>query len=240
MKIDVDFDAGGLFAYEGRQVVLYIKDHRGRPDVINDPEKGKRLHFMDCRTLEDMKARGRFERYVATNRRDGLFKIQWSEEYNSPLSEKEVALRPCKNCLKAMNYIGYANCGKQEQNRIFSRFDIEECLNEYSPLFTRMPIHTEDTQSSNDYALDWSRISQGYRSRRNWTCELCTVSLANNDYRKYLHTHHVNGQKGDNRPSNLQALCAVCHKQQDFHDHMHVSSKARRIILRARREQKLK
>lgn len=52
-----DLDPGsGLISYQGRQVLLYIRDHTGRYDAaIEDGEKGKRFHIAWCRTLDDMR-----------------------------------------------------------------------------------------------------------------------------------------------------------------------------------------
>jgi len=37
---------------------------------------------------------------------------------------------------------------------------------------------------------------------------------------KYLHVHHRNGQKNDNRDSNLAVMCVACHAEQPMRGHM--------------------
>src|SRR5690606_37102207 len=49
----------GLLSVEGRQVLLFIPDQHAAVDVVQAaPEKGKRFHVADCKTLQDMRARG--------------------------------------------------------------------------------------------------------------------------------------------------------------------------------------
>ncbi|EEF80509.1 hypothetical protein [Methylophaga thiooxydans] len=72
---DIVFD-DGLASYQGRQVLLYIKDHGNKIlDALDDGSKGKRFHVADCRTLDEMRRKGRSERYVVTNDLSGNFSI---------------------------------------------------------------------------------------------------------------------------------------------------------------------
>ena len=62
----------GVFAYQGRHVVLYIADHSFRiEDAIYDKNRRNKFHITDCKTLQEKKRNNTFERYVATN------KIRW-------------------------------------------------------------------------------------------------------------------------------------------------------------------
>jgi hypothetical protein len=44
------------------------------------------------------------------------------------------------------------------------------------------------------------------------------MKLGGPGLRKYLHTHHINGRKDDNRDDNLQALCIACHADLPAHE----------------------
>lgn len=103
-----DLDSGShLISLQGRQVLLYIRDHAGRFDAaLMNPRDGKRFHVAWCKTLEEMRQKNRFERYHATNRLDGLFTIEDPGNHGSEPRSADVALKVCMNCLSKLNYRG--------------------------------------------------------------------------------------------------------------------------------------
>jgi len=230
---DVSTD-GGLLSYEGRQVLLFIKDHgKGVAAALADGKKGRRFHVADCKTLGEMRSKNRFERYFVTNDLSGEFEITGFD----PLTNQKVIgtarLKVCKNCLEKLNYKGY-KAGKSEPlNKIWNDFSIDEFFRDYSSCFKYLPHHMKNDDAQ--YTEDWSIVSQKVREERGFHCEQCGVYLA--EYKNLLHVHHINGHKSDNRPSNLTTLCIDCHRKQEFHDHMFVSHKTMQLISRLRREQ---
>ncbi|KAF0128476.1 MAG: HNH endonuclease [Bacteroidetes bacterium] len=66
------------------------------------------------------------------------------------------------------------------------------------------------------YARDWQKISRSYREKKNYKCESCGIQIENKLDRRFLHTHHKNGDKTNNRESNLECLCILCHSQNDI------------------------
>jgi hypothetical protein len=80
---DIDITPDGLLNWNGEQILLYIKEVR----IFGYYEtKLPKFHFYQCRTLDDMKNKGRIERYVVTQRKSGTFLIDTI--MNGELSEK--------------------------------------------------------------------------------------------------------------------------------------------------------
>ena len=101
----------GLLSVDGRQVLLYIPDQYSPVDVVQaSPDKGKRFHVADCKTLADMRAKGRFERYLVTNNLTGIFQISGKNSRGMP-DELKSRLLVCKNCLEKLNYQNYCHEG---------------------------------------------------------------------------------------------------------------------------------
>jgi hypothetical protein len=77
---DVKALSDGTLAYKDRRVLLYIRDRRtsrGYDPFDNLPK----YHIANCRTLEEMREHGRFEKYVISTRTDGKFKMNFVYEF---------------------------------------------------------------------------------------------------------------------------------------------------------------
>ena len=62
-----------LLSYKGRQVLLYIPDQGNRIDnVLLNSQNGTKFHVADCKTLQEMKSKKRFDRYIVTNNLSGI------------------------------------------------------------------------------------------------------------------------------------------------------------------------
>ena len=222
----------GLLSVQGRQVLLFIPDHGSRVlEALTDGSAGKKFHIAHCRTLDDMKRRNRFERYTVTNNQSGAFEIYGYDLYKKAHSG-ETRLNVCKNCLKHLNY---KNAQTANLDSIVNSFDIPEFFSKYSSLFKQLPKNTGHAHQG--YTQDWKDLSIKTRQTANYTCQTCRVNLSG--HKHLLHVHHRNGVKSDNSPDNLVSLCADCHQQEDFHDHMVIPYGDRQLINRLRREQQL-
>lgn len=60
------------------------------------------------------------------------------------------------------------------------------------------------------YPDNWFEIANSLKTRRNWKCELCSFQSVDSSL---IQVHHIDRDKSDNQPSNLQVLCAICHGQ---------------------------
>ena len=230
---DIEFDTG-LASYQGRQVLLYIKDHGSRVlTALEDGSRGNKFHIADCVTLDDMRKRGRFERYVVTNNLTESFPVSGIVWETNQIVEGETQLKVCKNCLNHLNYKGYKT---KPKGPIFHAFSLADFFDTYSSFFKFMPSGVANSQIPH-YTKDWDEVSKGIRQKFNYQCQQCGVDLSRN--KRLLHVHHINGVKSDNRDSNLTPLCCDCHRKQPNHQHMFIKHEETKLIARLRNEQGL-
>ena len=241
--IEVDFDQiqiiqKGLFSYKGHHVVIYIKDTGHSKELLdNTPEESMKYHLVDCKTINDMKEKNRYQRYVATNRKDGLFNVDTREKDGNQLNTNAY-LRVCKNCLKQIEWANYHFATSEDaKNKIRDNFNLDKFFENFQTVFSEIPKENEYGKVTSGYASNHENISVQFKDSKKWVCETCNVNLSNN--RHLLDLHHENCVKNDNTPSNLKALCKICHKKEPNHNHYYVKPKDRSQILNLRKNIKL-
>ena len=228
---EVDQIGPGILSYRGRQILLYIQDHRSSINrTLQDGSTGNKFHVADCSVLQGMRKQGRFERYVVTNRLDGKFYITGQSSYWNGPNEGEAELRVCQVCLKHLNYKGVRQTGLAWKES--SHFSITEFFERYGSFFPFKPKRNAGSSDLDRYAPNWSEISERERAKVGYVCQDCHVDL--NQLRRLLHVHHIDGNKGNNDPINLRVLCAACHKNQPLHGALNVTHADMQAITRAR------
>ncbi|WP_180168582.1 HNH endonuclease [Acinetobacter sp. YH01003] len=220
---EIEVKQNGLLYYKGVLISLNIKDVNQTTGEENLPK----LHISFCKALHNMKAAGRFKRYITSCKTTSFRKIRFvSESYVNSLKIVDCKLDVCKYCLEKIQWKQYTKTMSHEEKQfIVENFDLKEFYQTFEPQFYTdfkgILYKEEDRSPVNIYQKDWGYISYRYRKSKNWHCELCKKSFEKN--KAYLHVHHINGIKSDNNLANLRALCYVCHSKQPHHEHMQIS-----------------
>jgi len=210
-----NFTGDGIFYVdelgEERQVYLYKRNYRlqlyGKP----------RYHICKCETINQFIMSGTFEREYRASNAEEVPVANMDDDY----AEETVDNLPmCKFCQRKMGE--YRAMASNEFVELLK--DVEGYRNRNASLFDE----TNDKRRNDNrvdvdifgYTRDWEEISQRIREEHDFTCEQCGVHIEEMSDRYYIHVHHVNGIKADNRASNLKCLCIRCHSRiDDIHKH---------------------
>ena len=230
--VDINIDEisildDGTLTYKGYRVLLYIRDIPSIAGRDNMPK----YHLTYCKTLETMHKNSRFNRYVVANSDSGEFQVNIID---SGIQSQTVRLNVCQNCLDKIHWQGFdiQKVARTKRLQLVSQFALVDFFKAYPrDLISVKPSHTSDTAPLNDYTVDWPNISKSIKIKHGYQCETCNVVLRNSES-KYLHVHHRNGQKNDNRDSNLAVMCVACHAEQPMHGHMKFTPDYKAFIAR--------
>lgn len=218
--IDIDFsevkvEHDGTLSFKGKRVIVYIRD-------INEVTKHQSLpkyHLTFCRTLDSMTQTKRFGRYVIANREDGIFIVNYVGQSDKTGIEKRLSI--CQNCLTRLGWENFSSgmspALKKEKVKNFTLIDFFKVYPK--DLISNLPTYTSETAPLNDYSEDWGLISEKTKKERGYKCESCKLELNGPD-KKFLHVHHIDGQKNNNSSNNLEILCTGCHAEEPMHSHM--------------------
>ena len=190
---------------------MYIRDQEYYPAY---PEGEYKFHMADCNTLDWMRKIDRYDKYVVTHNTDGMFTVNKIQGEKILQEMIDIEMRVCKNCLRRITYKGYPI----NKEKIYREFDIKGYFDIYSTEIRDLPKHTEHTAPIDKYSDHMSEISKRFREEAEWRCNKCNYDCSHVDMRKFLHAHHIDGNKGNNSWSNLEALCILCHSLVPGHD----------------------
>jgi 5-methylcytosine-specific restriction endonuclease McrA len=204
----------GTLAYKDTRVLLYIRD----VTVMGDTEPEPRYHLSNCSTLRQMREQKRFNRYVVSTRLDGIFNLNIISGQRA--NKKLVPLCVCQNCLGFLYFNGFRmEWGRPQRIRAVQAFSLDEFFRQYpKSLHTQTPKHDSDNAPLNTYGPDFSQVSRRVRAAVQFKCEDCEFDCSLPSLQKYLHVHHLDGDKSNDTRDNLRAICLECHA--DEHPHM--------------------
>jgi len=182
-----------------------------------------KYHIYDCNTITKMFNSGRNHRYKINNRTDGTFYYTFSDLQGATLKINEnQKLNVCKNCLAK-----YLQKSRPDNNDV-KKFNLEQFYNSSSSFFSNFDTSTLEKgeyAKADVYSHLWNKISTQVKIKRNYTCEECGYKPKNDFEKKYIHTHHINGDKRNNGDDNLKVLCIKCHSEVDsFHNRIKQSN----------------
>ncbi|MDI9844516.1 hypothetical protein QM435_05035 [Legionella pneumophila] len=212
---EIDFRSDATLGFRGQRVLIYIRDVSAYRHEISLPK----FHVSTCKTLVDMWQRKRSERYVLYQRENGIFQINLMRD--GKVDVRQEKLNVCRNCLDNLNWNNYSE-NKLIRNKIVDEFSISQFFEKFpKSLLSVTPSHTADTAPLNDYSTNWTHISKEAKRKAGYKCQNsnCQIDLAG-AYSQYLHVHHLDGQKNNNRKQNLKVLCVKCHADEPNHGHM--------------------
>lgn len=214
LKHNMEFTDEGIFLLDPidgskQKIFLYKRNYHLR-------SYGKpRFHIRKCQTLQSFIDSGTFKiEYMQGNTEE--VHVYDMDDNNKDKTIKDLPL--CKNCLR-MAIEGYDN---------MTTSDFVEILKEANEASENDILDNEVDIFG--YTKNWEQISKAYRETHNYTCERCGLHIDNPFEQYYIHVHHRNGNKVDNRTRNLECLCVRCHANVDTNHQMRLMTGANKII----------
>jgi len=83
--------------------------------------------------------------------------------------------------------------------------------------FDTSEIEKGESATPNIYSKNWNIISKKVKERGSYICKNCGFRPSDSYEKRFIHTHHINGDKQNNFEDNLKLLCIKCHSDVDIY-----------------------
>lgn len=192
----IEFTDDGIFVTTDgvrRKVFLYKRDYH--LELYGKP----RAHIRKCDVIKRFSDGDSIPLYRRANT-----DLVWVHDMDDDFIDKQVSgLNICSHCIKIA----------QEAHSRMTVADFIELLKNADDAEPESSVEIDIF----GYTKDWENLSRSIREKREFTCECCGLQITDPYDQHYIHVHHINGRKVDNRLSNLQCLCFRCHVNVDAH-----------------------
>lgn len=197
-NVEFENDKGdnGIFVQDknGRyhQVFMYKRDYHlqrfGKP----------RYHICQCETIQDFMNSGSFKqhyRYANTEK----VPVMDMDNYNEDTVVDNLPL--CHYCADIMGNDYYKGMSVEQFVAILKAAGEADAEEKEVDIF--------------GYVRNWESISLAYRTKHEFKCEQCGYQAETELAKRFIQVHHIDGDKLNNRESNLRCLCIQCHANVD-------------------------
>lgn len=212
---DIIQTENGMF-YKGRRVVLHIAEAFYKNTKYTEVSKLHKYHLHYCDILKQQKGNGNIAKYRISLSKNGEFHYTFGGKERWVVTNQK--LNVCTNCLGDFT----PNIDYRMLN--VSNFSLKDFLDSQpktvqtgdSPkfLFDGLNLDGMDfdyNSVSAEYHKDWREISIARKKAENYTCQECGWKPNKDKNRRFIHTHHLDKNKGNNLSANLKVLCIQCH-----------------------------
>lgn len=225
LRNNIEFTPEGIFlkdSNEGsrQQIFLYKLayhlHYRGR---IDKP----RFHIRKCEIIQSFINSGRFK---AEYRRANTNRVM-VKDMDDGNKEKYIDDLPlCKNCLKMALNAPDAHAGMTSSE------------------FVKILEQAEDAPGVNKvvevnnlgFTKDWNHVKLAHLESKEYRCEKCGVQISDPFDYPFMDVHHKDGNRANNKKSNLRCLCIECHSTINSEHRKQFDTRAKKLMIEEFRE----
>lgn len=218
LKNNIKFKDDGIFVIDeidGKEHQVFLYKRKYHLSEFGKPK----YHICKCRTIVEFMDRGSFQ---TEYRRANTEEVDVIDMDDRNKDKKVNSLPLCKNCVAQMQEL-YKDVSANMTSQMF--VELLKQLGEDTDQVKEVEVDLFG------YTKDWETISRAYRDRENYTCERCGIQITDPFDRQFIHVHHRNGIKTDNRIANLECLCIRCHSKVDKIHSENFSEGGNKILL---------